>query len=629
MNRFTISVLISLLFITTRTESQGEKRKPAEINILNAESMEAPYPGLSPDAIRLIGNVRLSHEDVLMSCDSAHRYANTNIVNAFGNVHINQGDTLHLYGDRITYYGNRRYAEVRRNVRLQDRETTLTTEYLDFNLQNDYGHYPNRGIVINGDNRLESIKGYYYTNEKMFYFQDSVLVTNPDYVIKSDTLKYNTITEVAYFLGPTTIIGDNINIYCENGWYNTQTDIAQFNENARVTNNEQVISADSLFYDNRNGMGEAFINIEVNDTTENILLKGDYAWFEREPEHMFITRNALFIQMSDNDTLYLHADTLRSWIQFNGTEPVIPEMPDTIPVADNPGDGSNPNGNTNDREVAPPADTVAIASPADTAAIASPADTAVISSPADTVAIDSPADTAAIAYPADTVVIAYPADTVVIASPADTAVITSPSDTTVIASPPAPAQPYDTVRMLAAYYGVRFFSNEMQGKCDSLYYNVKDSVIHMFYEPVIWSGGSQLSAEYMEIHSKNGDVEHVIMKTSAFIVSEENPGLYNQISGKDMFGYVREGELYRVDVSGNAETLYYPLEEDGVVGINKAASANLIIFLKENKPDRIRLRGSPGAILYPMEELPPQERLLRNFQWLDEIRPKSKEDVFK
>ena len=334
MNRFIISVLISLLFITTRTEAQGEKRKPTEINILNAESMEAPYPGLNPDAIRLIGNVRLSHEDVLMQCDSAHRYANSNIVHAFGNVHINQGDTLHLYGDRITYYGNRRYAEVRRNVRLQDRETTLTTEYLDFNLQNDYGHYPNRGIVINGDNRLESIKGYYYTKEKMFYFQDSVHITNPDYVIISDTLKYNTVTEVTYFLGPTTIIGDEINIYCENGWYNTQTDIAQFNENARVTNNDQVLSADSLFYDNRNGWGEAFINIEVNDTTENIVIKGDYAWFVREPEQMFVTRNALLIQMSENDTLYLHADTLRSWIQFNVMEPLIPEMPDTIPVLD-------------------------------------------------------------------------------------------------------------------------------------------------------------------------------------------------------------------------------------------------------------------------------------------------------
>ena len=601
MNRFVLSGLIILLFLAaTKVKPQDGTRKTAEINILNAESMEAPYQGMASDAIRLIGNVRLRHEDVLMECDSAHRYSNSNIVHAFGNVHINQGDTVHLSGDYITYYGNRRYAEVRQNVRLTDKETTLTTEYLDFDLQNDFGYYPAGAVVINGDNRLESIKGYYYTKQKLFYFQDSVIVTNPDYVIESDTLKYNTVTEVAYFLGPTYIRGDEINIYCENGWYNTQTDIAQFNENARVTNNNQVLSADSLYYDNRKGTGEAFINIEVVDTTENIVIKGDYAWFVREPEQLFVTDKALFIQMSGSDTLYLHADTLRSWIQIGGPDPVIPDSAtrDTLSAAD--------------AATSAAADTLLAV---DTGEIAP--------QPADTISLQATTPPADTLLAVDTGEIApQPADTISLQA------LPPPSDTVTVPPPLMPLKENDTVRIITAYYGVRFFSNDMQGKCDSLYYNMRDSVIHMFNGPVIWSDESQLSANYIEMHSRNGNVDHIVMNNSAFIVSEETTGLYNQIKGNNILGYFRDSELYRVNVSGNAETLYYPAEDEEIIGINKAASANLIIFLRENKPDRIRFLTSPDATLYPVDELSPAERLLENFQWLDDIRPKSREDVF-
>ncbi len=567
MNHRLLLCIISLLFLTaTNISSQDNQRKPAEINILNAESMEAPYEGMSSDLIRLIGNVRLRHEGALMDCDSAHRFSNTNIVHAFSNVHINQGDTLHLYGDRIIYYGNSRYAEVRGNVRLQDRETTLTTEYLDFDLLNDFGYYPNRGVVINGDNKLESMQGYYYTDEKLFFFKDSVIITNPDYIVRSDTLKYNTVTEVAYFLGPTTIIGDETNIYCENGWYDTKTDISQFNENARVRNNNQLLQADSLYYDNGNGIGKAFINVQVTDTVENIIIKGNYAWFVRDPEQMYVTDKALLIQMSENDTIYMHADTLRTWLQVNRTD-IKP--PDTMDVRLTENNGTEPPDTMDD----------------------------------------------------DLQIINYEMNN----SDFDTDTLTGVklvNDHTEIEKP-------DTIRIMVAYYGVRFFSNDMQGKCDSLYYNMRDSIIFMFGEPVVWSDESQLTAEFIEIHSKEGEVDHIVMNNSAFIISEEDQGLYNQIKGKEILGYFQDGELYRVNVSGNAETLYYPAEDEEIIGANKAASSSLLIFLKESKPDRIRFLNKPEATLYPLEDFPHEERFLQNFIWLDDIRPKSRQDVFK
>jgi lipopolysaccharide export system protein LptA len=580
-------LLVSLLFIfNPEFSAQEGQRRPAQIEILNADDGQGPYAGMPSDLMRLIGNVRLRHDGILMQCDSAHRYANANIVHAFGNVHINRGDTLHLYGERLVYNGNTRYAEVRRNVRLTDRETTLTTNYLDFDLANDFGYYPNRGVVINGDNRLESVMGYYYTREKLFFFKDDVVVTNPDYVIKSDTLRYNTVTEVAYFLGPTTIVGEEINIYCENGWYNTQTDIAQFNENAQVRNNNQVLAADSIYYDNNQGFGRAFLNVEVTDTVERIIIKGNYARFIREREQTMVTDSALLIQMSDNDTLYMHADTLRSWVQLSSRDS-LPILNDTV--------------GENDLTVAGAADSL-------TAEAEGPG---AISANQAGIPVDDPASVEAAARQS--------------AAGADT--ITSAVKDTI--TPVFNGPDTDSVRIMVAYYGARFFSNEMQGKCDSIYYNMRDSIIYMFGQPVIWSDESQLSAEYMEVHSLDGDIDRIIMKNTALIVSEEQEGFYNQIKGKDIVGIIRNGELYRVNVDGNAETLYYPLDNEEIIGINRAASASLVIYLRENRPDRIIFLKDVDSNLYPLEDLTEEERLLKNFQWLDHIRPVSPEDVFR
>ncbi len=547
--------------------SQDERGKPAEVRILNAESMEAPFPGMNSDGIRLLGNVRLMHEEVHMHCDSAHRYSARNVVHAFGNVHINQGDTLHLYGDHLIYYGDRRFAEVRGNVILMDGETTLKTQRLDFDLERNYSYYPEQGVVLSGDNKLESRRGYYYSDDKLFYFRENVVITNPDYTIRSDTLMYNTETEVVYFLGPTTILGEDTDIYCENGWYNTITDISQFNENARVRNNNQSLSADSIFYDNSRGYGKAFLNIEIIDTVENMTIHGHYAWFNRNPEEMLITDRALLIQMTENDTLYVHADTLRSWMQ---AAPPVPEPVEERVIPEE------------EETVAPPVEEPEIPMPPLTET-----DTAT-----------------APPLPEES----YPEP------PPDDSKIQEDSD---------------TVRVLVAYYGARLFGNQMQGKCDSLYYNMRDSVIHMFGDPVLWSDESQLSAELMEIHLKEDEVDYIVMTNSSFIVSEEQPGLYNQIKGTNVVGFFRGGELYRVNVTGNAETLYYPVDDEEIIGINKAVSASLVIFMKENKPDRIRFLNRVESVLYPLDDLQGEERLLPNFRWLDDIRPKNRDDVFR
>ncbi|MFP4060749.1 MAG: OstA-like protein, partial [Bacteroidales bacterium] len=259
------------------------QKKVQQIEIVHADYTMMDK-SINPDAQMLIGDVVFKHENAIMKCDSAYYYPNSNYVEAFDNIHINQGDTLHLYGDFLIYSGIEKLAKVRRNVKLVDKQSTLTTQYLDFNLGEDFAYYINGGHIINGENNLDSETGYYYSKRKVFYFKDSVVIVNPDYNMYSDTLRYNTVSKVAFFLGPTEIISKNNYIYCENGWYNTETNISQFEENAFIRGEHRTISGDSLYYERDNGFGEAFMNVVINDTLDKIILNGNYARYYENPE---------------------------------------------------------------------------------------------------------------------------------------------------------------------------------------------------------------------------------------------------------------------------------------------------------------------------------------------------------
>jgi lipopolysaccharide export system protein LptA len=261
---------------------------------------------------KLLGNVRLKHEDGIMTCDSAYVYSETRSVDAFSNVIIEQGDTLVLYGDKLHYEGETRIAQIRNNVKLIDNETVLLTEYLDYNRETDIAYYLNGGIITQEDNTLTSEQGHYYTQTEVFYFKDDVVIDNPDYKILSDTLKYNTQTEVSYFFGPTEIIGEENYIYCESGWYDTKQDISLLSKNALLKNGERILTGDTLYYERNTGFGDARSNVEMKDTTQNIILRGNKGLYYEEAGLATLTDSAMMIQIDGLDSLFVHADTLQS-----------------------------------------------------------------------------------------------------------------------------------------------------------------------------------------------------------------------------------------------------------------------------------------------------------------------------
>lgn len=266
------------------------------------------------EQIRMLNNPVFEHEGAYLYCDSAWLFEATNTLDCYGHVRIKSSDTLNLYGKFMHYDGNTKVAIVQDDVRLVDKQTTLTTNYMVFDRNTGIANYTTGGKMVSGDNVLTSARCFYYTNEKLMYFRDDVVLTNPDYKINCDTLKYNTVSRISYFLGPTIMKGKEKNnyLYCEDGEYNRITSKSRFSKNALLVDQNRRMTGDSLYYDEKLKYGKAVNNVLIKDTIQHIAIRGNYAEYWRTKGFSMITNQAVAVMGDEKDTLYLHADTLKA-----------------------------------------------------------------------------------------------------------------------------------------------------------------------------------------------------------------------------------------------------------------------------------------------------------------------------
>ena len=264
------------------------------------------------DAQVLQGNVIFEHDGALMYCDSALIFHGDNSLEAYGNIKINQGDTISITGDSLFYLGDEKLAKLRGNIFFKEKDLKLTTNILNYDLNSGVATYHSGGTIVSSENsnKLSSKIGTYNSKTETLFFKDSVRLINPEYTIESDTLTYNTVMEVSYFHGPTFIRSDENLIYCEHGWYDTQNEISSFWRNTYIISKEQKLEGDSIYYDRNIGIGEAYGNVQITDTINNVIINGDIAIHDEKNDSSLVTGNAIFTQIEDLDTLYLHADTL-------------------------------------------------------------------------------------------------------------------------------------------------------------------------------------------------------------------------------------------------------------------------------------------------------------------------------
>jgi hypothetical protein len=186
------------------------------------------------------------------------------------------------------------------------------------------------------------------------------------------------------------------------------------------------------------------------------------------------------------------------------------------------------------------------------------------------------------------------------------------------------------IKTVHCYHKVKFFKPDLQGMCDSLTYLSSDSAMTMYREPVMWSDSNQMTADSIRLLMRNGEADSLKMYSSAFIISRDDSNSFNQLKGRNLVAKFRNNQLYKINILGNSQTIYYVREEDRtLIGINVAVSSDMLIFLDDNKLKTITYIERPEQHLYPEKDIPEKERKLKNFKWLENRRPVKKEDIFK
>ena len=405
----------------------------------------------------------------------------------------------------MNYNGNTRIGHLFHDVKMINGEVTLYTDTLIYDRNKNLGYYKCGGKLVDSLNTLVSKHGYYYSDSKIAEFKYDVVGVNNSSTIESDTLTYDTETKIATILGPTYILhSDSTTIYSELGWYNSESEQSQLLKESLINHGKgKILAGDTIFYDKHLGIGEAFHNVILKDSINQIRLHGHYGYYKEEGEISIITDSAMMVEYSQKDTTYIHGDTLYSYAQ--GEED----------------------------------------------------------------------------------------------------------------------------KMTLVYRNVRLFNNEFQGVCDSLTFFSGDSILHMMQMPIIWNENQQITGDTIHLYPKNGTIDKMHVVNNAIMIQEEDTVHYNQVSGKEIISYIENDELHHVDISGNVESIFYPNDEEGLIGLNTIKSSYMTVYFAEGKLERFVVFPSPTAVMYPMSQVTDNMLHLPNFTWQIDTRPTSKDDIFR
>lgn len=648
MRKYSRWPLIAVLFLLC-TCVRAQVTNPVDtagaevVNIDNANELIA----LNKGAIQvLVGEVELSQDSIFMYCDSA-KIINEVQVYAYDNVTIQQGDSLAAFSDRLDYNAETLLAKLRGNVALQRGNTELFTDRLDYNLRTKLATYHTGGrIVSNGATELSSTHGYYYADRQQVYFRDSVVAIDERFEMKADTLMYDLAAERVYFLGPTVIRTDTHRIYCESGYYDVQLDEAVFSQNAQYLSGDRKAAADTIRY--FGGLRETYI-LEGNA----FVAEGDFQratadkinYFRREDKYK-LEGNASVrdsVQTVTGDTI--DYDVARAVYSVVGGRPRV-SSPPMIILADRLDADPETGFSTASGRVVWQDTSANVTISAATARynettgylLASggagpdqpgqsdyygnrPMMTSVLEGDtmwmvADTL-VSVRSDQVDTSY--TTTVVSR--DTIMIGDSL-TIDIVSNTDTLIT---------YDTIRYLAAHHDVRILKSDMQAVCDSLGFNTIDSVLTLYQNPILWQDTSQLTGDTVRIHFKGEALDKVQLLRNALVITSPDLVFFNQVKGKQIEAFFDDStSLSRTEVRGNAEAIYYIVDEAGAyVGVNKTACSSMVLHFKNGGVKKIRFLSAPSGKMDPMQAVNHETFKLEGFRWETKRKPLTVDDLFK
>lgn len=531
------------------------------------------------------GNVKFRQGSMWMFCDSAYYYPEINSLDAFGHVRMEQGDTLFVYADQLFYNGNERLAKLTNGpseprVRLKDPSGELLTDTLDYDVDLEMGYYGCGGTLKDEVNTLTSIYGQYNSKTKdAEFFYDVELINHKDnFTLLSDTLYYNTNSHLAQIDSPTDIYGPNDTIFTSSGWYDTQLSNLEMTNRATIIHTDSLgrattLEGDSIVYDNATRISRAFQYRDITklssptvltDTANKMILISEYGMYNDSTKEAFATGYPLLKEYSRQDTIYLRADTIFTYI-----------LQDTVWTSQAKIDREK------HRE----------------------------------------------AMVEEFKYIEYPEPDSALLSPLSKdeilRVMLSMLDRQPLPESEKIIKDISDFHAAKAYPRARFFNVDVQGVADTLEFYENDSLMYMKRKPAVWSGERQITGKEIILHFNDSTVDHATLPQTGFMAEHVEEDYYNQLSGKTMEAWFEDEYLKRLHVEGNVQVIMLPMENDS--SYNKlvdAESSHMTVEMKDRQIEKIKMWPEVTGNTTPLFLVKRAQKYLPNFIWLDAIRPK-------
>ena len=304
-------VILLVIFSLSLTAQNSKIPKIIEIRQAGGSTQDQEkFPGANILFKTPNKRVKLFHEGALIESDKAYFYSKDNYFRAMGDVIFTQGDSLQMTCNTIEYDGKTKKAIAIGNVDLKKSDMTLKTEKLNLDRVNNKAFYNTKGVVVDSASTLTSQRGTYFMAENKYRFTSDVTILNPKYIVNSEQLDYFTDLKQAYLYGNSKIKGENYTIFCERGFYDMQREKGVFKENATLYYDDKIIKGDSLYFESEHDYASASKNVSIVDSINNSIITGHYAEIFKAKDSAIITRRAMAINIVDQDSLFIHADTL-------------------------------------------------------------------------------------------------------------------------------------------------------------------------------------------------------------------------------------------------------------------------------------------------------------------------------
>ena len=591
-----ICLILGLVITSFTTQAQSRVlldsvEQDSLIEIIILESNKAILSAKSDGAQYLSGNVVAYHDSSFLYCDSAILYANDLV--SIGDVVLLRGDSIEVYGDSMRYDGDSAVAEVFGEVVMRIGQREIFTEYLHFDRRNDLVVFSGNSILVDDQGKIYCHRGSYRLDSGIFEVADSVFVDSDSLKVITDTLRYNTKEELVLFEAYTEILLPDAEVTCSDGYFDYGRNFAHLKGDPVFRDNEKEARADIIEYDLRSEEIKLIGNGSYIST--DVTARGDLIKYNQETGDGEIIGSGYV----NSDGSIMQGEVLK----FNSEKEEFE---------------SDQRTEYNDDKISLIADRMKYAKEGTGPGYAYGDVIYKDTSSGITILSDSVLFNEATDY-----VFAYGSRPLMKLEmePGDTLYL---SADTLITEKIGP----DSVRYFNTFQNTRFFSEDIQGVCDSLSFNERDSVFEFWGSPVIWLDSTQLKADTIQMVLKNKKADQLILRKNSTIISLLEDPYYQQIKGQDIDGFFKEDKLSLVDVRRNAESIYYMTnDENELMGVNRSICSRIQVMFEENEIDDIAFITNPELKFYPMKRYEHASNRLAGFIWLYYLKPQTINDL--